>query len=179
MENKDGKIERIISVLFLSERMLNMDTIYYEEYQTSLGIMTIGAVDQNIVMCQFGHYEGKGIHQETIIIKKAFQQLQEYLNGQRKNFELTYRYLSGTPFQHRVWNALQTIPYGTVASYQDIALKIGSPKAYRAVGNANHHNPIAIFIPCHRVIQANHQLGGYGGGVDIKRELLQLEGWIK
>lgn len=152
-----------------------MEEIYYYEYQTPIGIVTLLAIGDELVGCHFGHNEIEAIHQETPIIKTAHYQLNEYFQGKRQSFDLKYRFLKGTKFQQRVWNALLTIPYGEVVSYQDIAQKVGSPKAYRAVGNANHHNPIALFIPCHRVITASHQIGGYGGGIDKKIFLLELE----
>lgn len=104
----------------------------------------------------------------------AVSQLAEYFAGERTDFDLALE-LMGTPFQRRVWAALQTIPYGETCSYGDIARKIGSPGAFRAVGLANGHNPIGIIVPCHRVIGANGSLTGYGGGLDRKRALLALE----
>ena len=149
--------------------------IYYYEYSTPIGLLSVGSIEDDIVFCQFGLYHGKGVHQENACLKKAAQQIQEYFQGRRQCFELTYRYLTGTSFQHAVWNILLTIPYGQIVSYKDIAIKIGSPKAYRAVGNANRQNPIVIMIPCHRVVTANRGIGGYSGGLDKKRFLLQLE----
>jgi methylated-DNA-[protein]-cysteine S-methyltransferase len=111
---------------------------------------------------------------ETPLIKKAINQLEEYLDGNRKNFDLPLS-PKGTEFQQRVWNALQEIPYGKTCSYKDIAKNIGNIKACRAVGMANNRNPIAIFIPCHRVIGANGKLVGYAGGLDIKEKLLEIE----
>lgn len=104
----------------------------------------------------------------------AFRQLSDYFDGELKTFDLPLK-LSGTPFQLRTWAALQTIPYGKTCSYGDIAKQIGNGKANRAVGMANHNNPISIVIPCHRVIGANGSLTGYGGGLPIKRQLLELE----
>lgn len=111
---------------------------------------------------------------ETAVIKKAYQQLKEYFAGERKQFDLPLA-PRGTPFQLKVWAALRTIPYGETASYQDIAVKVGCPKGPRAIGMANNRNPIAIFIPCHRVIGADGKLVGYGGGLPIKEFLLNLE----
>ena len=111
---------------------------------------------------------------ETALLHKAFIQLEEYLSGKRKDFSLPL-HPSGTVFQQKVWDALLNIPYGQTASYGDIAKVVGSPKASRAVGMANNKNPIAIFIPCHRVIGANKKLVGYGGGLHIKQKLLNLE----
>ncbi|WP_102146120.1 methylated-DNA--[protein]-cysteine S-methyltransferase [Mycobacterium hubeiense] len=104
----------------------------------------------------------------------AVEQLTEYFAGERTEFDLALE-LVGTAFQRRVWAALQTIPYGETRSYGEIAKQIGSPGAFRAVGLANGHNPIGIIVPCHRVIGANGSLTGYGGGLDRKRALLDLE----
>ncbi len=111
---------------------------------------------------------------ETPLIIKAYCQLTEYFNGQRKSFDLPI-HPSGTEFQKKVWRVLCTIPYGETCSYKDIAGKIGNFNACRAVGGANHKNPIIIVIPCHRVIGANGSLTGYGGGLSVKEYLLKLE----
>lgn len=111
---------------------------------------------------------------ETPLIQRAFIQLGEYLNGCREVFDLPIL-LEGTEFQKTVWKALMNIPYGETRSYKDIAIAIGNEKACRAVGGANNKNPIAIIVPCHRVIGANHSLVGYGGGLPIKEKLLKLE----
>ena len=112
---------------------------------------------------------------ETELIKRAKKQLFEYFEGKRKNFDLPLL-KEGTPFQISVWSALEKIPYGETRSYKDIAIAINNPKAVRSVGMANNRNKIAIFIPCHRVIGADGKLVGYGGGLHIKRFLLELEG---
>ena len=101
-------------------------------------------------------------------------QLDAYFAGELTTFEVDL-HLGGTQFQRRVWAALQTIPYGETRSYGDIARQIGSPTASRAVGMANGRNPISIIVPCHRVIGSAGQLTGYGGGIDRKRRLLELE----
>ncbi|NLB89040.1 MAG: methylated-DNA--[protein]-cysteine S-methyltransferase [Syntrophomonadaceae bacterium] len=111
---------------------------------------------------------------ETPLIKKAADELTEYFNGQRKEFDLPLLF-KGTAFQESVWQALQQIPYGETRSYKDIAIQIGNPKALRAVGMANNRNPISIVIPCHRVIGHKGDLVGYGGGIHIKKYLLDLE----
>ena len=111
---------------------------------------------------------------ETDLIKKTALELREYFEGKRKKFDLPLS-PSGTGFQLSVWKALQAIPYGSTCSYQDIAVSVGSPKACRAVGLANNRNPIAIIIPCHRVIGKDGSLTGYGGGLDVKQSLLDLE----
>ncbi|ORA36382.1 methylated-DNA--[protein]-cysteine S-methyltransferase [Mycobacterium aquaticum] len=105
---------------------------------------------------------------------EAVEQLAEYFAGERTAFDLEL-HMVGTAFQRRVWAALQSIPYGETCTYGDIAREIGAPGAFRAVGLANGHNPIGIVVPCHRVIGANGSLTGYGGGLDRKRALLELE----
>ncbi len=102
------------------------------------------------------------------------RQLNEYFRGERKTFDLPLA-LCGTPFQLKVWEALQTIPYGDTRSYKEIAIQVGSPKGCRAVGMANNKNPIPIIIPCHRVVGGNGKLVGYAGGLDKKEYLLEVE----
>jgi methylated-DNA-[protein]-cysteine S-methyltransferase len=103
------------------------------------------------------------------------EQLREYFVGERTTFENLPLALDGAPFERRVWRALQDIPYGETASYGEIARNVGQPGAARAVGLANGRNPIAVIVPCHRVIGANGTLVGYGGGLERKRLLLELE----
>lgn len=110
----------------------------------------------------------------TPLLADAVRQLDEYFAGARKEFDIPLL-LHGSPFQLKVWKALQAIPYGEVVTYKDIANSIGNPKAVRAVGMANHCNPIAVIVPCHRVVGVGGKLVGYAGGVDIKRYLLNLE----
>jgi methylated-DNA-[protein]-cysteine S-methyltransferase len=104
----------------------------------------------------------------------ARRQLAEYFDGRRRHFDLRLA-PEGTPFQTRVWAELCRIPFGTTISYRELAARIGQPAAVRAVGLANGRNPIAIVVPCHRVIGADGSLTGYGGGLDRKRYLLGLE----
>ena len=115
-----------------------------------------------------------GIDRETSLLREAARQLNEYFAGRRRVFDLPLR-PTGTPFQQKIWQALQTIPYGQTRSYQEIAGQIGNFKACRAVGYANHNNPIAIIIPCHRVIGKSGRLTGYAGGLELKERLLRLE----
>ncbi|KUI35002.1 cysteine methyltransferase [Mycobacterium sp. IS-1590] len=105
---------------------------------------------------------------------EAVEQLEAYFAGELTDFDLELD-LVGTAFQRKVWAALLTIPYGETRSYGEIARQIGTPGAFRAVGLANGHNPIGIIVPCHRVIGANGSLTGYGGGLDRKRALLEME----
>lgn len=145
-------------------------------YETKLGLIGItenGTAITNLFFCKDGMPTNLHL-EETPLLMEAFQQLDEYLNGKRTVFTVPLA-PEGTGFQRKVWDALQTIPYGETLSYKEIAEMIGNPKASRAVGMANNKNPIAIMIPCHRVIGANGQLVGYGGGLDIKEQLLKLE----
>jgi len=112
--------------------------------------------------------------EQNSIIKETIKQLDEYFLGERKNFELPIK-LNGTNFQQKIWKNLQKIPYGTTVSYKQLAEASGNAKACRAAGMANNKNPIAIIIPCHRVIGSNGQLTGYAGGLKLKEELLELE----
>lgn len=106
--------------------------------------------------------------------RQARKQLAEYFEGSRRSFDLPLA-PEATPFQTRVLEALREIPYGETRSYKDVAVAVGSPRAVRAVGGANGNNPIPIIIPCHRVIGSNGTLTGFGGGLDTKRFLLDLE----
>lgn len=110
------------------------------------------------------------------VMAPFLEQVNDYFLKKRKKFDLPLD-LYGTDFQQKVWKYLQTIPYGECRSYQEVAEAIGRPRAVRAVGGANHQNPIAIICPCHRVIGADGSLVGYGGGLDRKRYLLNHEGW--
>ena len=145
-------------------------------YETSIG--KIGIADNGIAITNL-YFDGTKVPpdvnvKETTLIKEAATQLNEYLAGKRKIFEFPLA-LEGTPFQQAVWVALKTIPYGETRSYKQIAESIDRPKACRAVGMANNKNPLAVFIPCHRVIGTNGKLVGYGGGLGVKEKLLNME----
>ncbi len=112
----------------------------------------------------------------TPLLQETCKQLEEYFSDTRTTFDLPIKYPSGTPFQHSVWDALRSIPYGETRSYEDIAIAIGNPKAVRAIGQANTRNPILLLVPCHRVINKNGTIGGFGCGVEVKKQLLHLEG---
>ena len=153
-----------------------MRTVYFYDYPVvgKIGIAEDGGAITRVVF-QNGEKSFDGFcAAETALIKKAADQLAEYFAGGRTEFDLPLAPV-GTEFQRSVWRALQTIPFGETRSYGDIASQIGNPKASRAVGMANNRNPIAIIIPCHRVIGRDGSLTGYGGGLDIKRQLLDLE----
>jgi methylated-DNA-[protein]-cysteine S-methyltransferase len=109
------------------------------------------------------------------VLVETERQLNEYFSGRRTEFVLKLD-VDGTPFQRKVWNALRAIPFGETRSYGDIAKQIGNPGAMRAVGAANGRNPVSIVVPCHRVIGSNGKLTGFGGGLDAKAFLLNLEG---
>jgi methylated-DNA-[protein]-cysteine S-methyltransferase len=109
------------------------------------------------------------------VLARACEQLAEYFAGSRTTFSIPLEPV-GTPFQRRVWEALRAIPYGTMLSYSDLARRLGDVRATRAVGAANGRNPIPIIVPCHRVVGANGDLTGFGGGLDRKRWLLEHEG---
>ena len=142
-------------------------------YNTKIGKLKIEY--ENDVLTGIAYTENEkeqGIRSE--LSDKTVLQLEEYFDGRRKEFDIPIK-LRGTEFQKKVWNELLKIPYGATVSYKDIAIKIGNPKACRAVGMANHNNPILIIVPCHRVINENNKLGGYALRLDLKRKLLELE----
>lgn len=126
------------------------------------------------LIADLDEHEKDEAKKSSSIMHEAKKQLEEYFNGERKDFSLPIS-LEGTPFQKSVWQALQEIPYGTTKSYQEVATIVGNRNSVRAVGGANHHNPISIIVPCHRVIGKNGTLVGYGGGLDVKAFLLKLE----
>ena len=148
----------------------------FREYP-DVGTLGIGVVGEALTDLHFrasrdwpGEYE----EEETALHREVFRQLDEYFSGARKAFDLPLA-PSGTDFQLKCWNALLDIPYGQTRSYGDIARAVGSPKGFRAVGMANNRNPIAIIIPCHRVVGSDGRLVGFGGGLDVKAWLLGLE----
>ena len=119
--------------------------------------------------------QGPDWQEDQGVLDEARKQLMEYFEGRRQRFTLPVA-PEGTPFQQRVWRELQEIPWGTTTTYREIAERLGQPAAVRAVGHANGRNPVAIVIPCHRVVGANGHLTGYAGGIATKRRLLQHEG---
>jgi len=149
----------------------------FEIYHLAIGDVVIAESDgmlTDVFTTDYPTCEISGRQGPTELTAKAARQLGEYFAGNRKTFELPLA-PRGTPFQTSVWEALLGIPYGQTRSYKEIAIAIGNPKAVRAVGMANHHNPISFIIPCHRVIGADGSLVGYGGGIDLKKRLLELE----
>lgn len=151
-----------------------MKRIWYYEFPIgTIGIAEDGTDITDLLFPQNG-CPADAEEMETPLLQEAARQLKEYFEKKRTVFDLPLN-PSGTPFQRSCWQALLTIPYGQTRSYQDIAVQIGNPKAVRAVGMANHNNPISILIPCHRVIGKNGSLTGYGGGLSAKSYLLDLE----
>lgn len=148
-----------------------MHCIY--KYNSIIGDIFISADENFLLSVQFVNHNFIE-NQENKIIRQTIKQLDEYFRGKRKKFELPLN-PKGTEFQKKVWLQLMNIPYGKTATYKDIATLIGNSNASRAVGNANNKNPIAIIIPCHRVIGSNNKLTGYAGGLDKKEKLLNLE----
>lgn len=146
--------------------------MFYQYLNSPIGFIKITANDEAINEVTFVENEEEDKPNE--LTQEAVNQLMEYFEGKRKVFDLPLSPI-GTPFQQAVWKALCSIPYGETRSYGEIAKMIGNPKASRAVGMANNRNPISIIIPCHRVIGASGKLVGYGGGIDKKIYLLNLE----
>ncbi len=162
--------------------------IHIDYYKTDIGELIIGAFDGKICILDFRYrrmrtsvdrrirslLKAEFIEQQDPVIEKVKKELDAYLAGEKRKFDVPIIML-GTSFQKEVWTALLKIPYGTTVSYLDLARAIKKPTAVRAVANANGANAIALIIPCHRVIASDGSLGGYGGGVQIKKQLLQLE----
>ncbi|WP_051704055.1 methylated-DNA--[protein]-cysteine S-methyltransferase [Glycomyces sp. NRRL B-16210] len=146
-------------------------------FESPLGLMAVVAVEAGVTLVHMGVEEippDWGPHEATPVLEAAEEQLTAYFAGDLKEFDLPLA-ATGTPFQRRVWSELVRIPYGQTWSYMDVAERIGDRKAVRAVGLANGRNPIAIVVPCHRVIGANGKLTGYAGGLWRKERLLSLE----
>jgi methylated-DNA-[protein]-cysteine S-methyltransferase len=141
--------------------------------ETPIGAITT-TVDENgaVRSVLFGEREGE--RHDPDATREVDRQLAEYFAGERDRFELVLA-PSGSPFQHRVWELLKQIPFGETRSYGQLAAQLGSRQASRAVGRANATNPIAIIVPCHRVIGGNGSLTGFAGGLDVKRRLLDFE----
>ena len=147
--------------------------LYTCVYNSIWGLIKISADEKSILTVSFTN-EAVNFLYKNEIIDNAICQLNEYFEGKRKFFDL-HTNPQGTDFQKKVWNELLQIPYGKIQTYKNIAIAIGNEKAYRAVGNACNKNPIAIIIPCHRVIAKNNKLVGYAYGKELKKALIFLE----
>jgi O-6-methylguanine DNA methyltransferase len=165
-----------------------METLYYSRTESPLGELYVGVSARGMVLLDLHGgeflrnpgFNGRANSKVQWIesddkTAPYVRELKEYFAGRRKEFSFPLD-LRGTEFQKRCWQALLNIPYGTTRSYAEIAREVGSPRSFRAVGQANHHNPVAIVVPCHRVITSDGKLGGYGGGLAMKEKLLRLEG---
>jgi methylated-DNA-[protein]-cysteine S-methyltransferase len=151
---------------------------HYRTIDSPIGLLTLageGSILTNLRMVDQTYEPDRSdwVRDDTAF-PDVVEQLEGYFSGELREFDLDLK-MDGTPFQQKVWNALRTIPYGETRTYGDIARQIGSPTAFRAVGLANGHNPIAVIVPCHRVIGANGSLTGFGGGLERKSKLLELE----
>lgn len=135
------------------------------------GPLTLVERDGALAELRFGADDGT---EASPLLLRARTEIEEYFAGRRREFDLPLA-PHGTPFQQRVWQALRAIPYGSTCTYGELAAAVGNPRASRAVGMANHRNPLPILIPCHRVIGASGALTGYGGGLEWKRRLLAIE----
>ena len=161
-----------------------METIYEQSVSTPVGRLTVRCSERGLRELLLNG--GASRRRDGVVqangqrsagarwTHQAARELEEYFAGKRQQFDVPFD-VEGTPFQMKVWRALQTIPYGETRSYGDIARQVGCPRGARAVGMANHDNPIAIVVPCHRVIATGGGLGGYGGGLKMKSYLLWHE----
>lgn len=159
-----------------------METLLYSRMNSPVGPLLMGLSGSALVVLAFDRglpdrHAGKPVGwRESLNETKAVRtQLEEYFAGKRRDFSIPLD-LRGTDFQKQCWEELLRIPYGETRSYAEIARAVGRPNAYRPVGQANHYNPVAIVVPCHRVLAAGTMLGGYGGGLPTKAFLLRLEG---
>jgi methylated-DNA-[protein]-cysteine S-methyltransferase len=171
----------------------SMKTTSVAKVSTRLGEFTVRCSERGVQEIAFGNGSGNGrgsmghapgsgtqkrgdptAARSLQWARRAAQELKEYAAGERRRFTVPLD-VEGTSFQEKVWKALRTIPYGETRSYGEIARQVGNPRAARAVGMANHENPIAVMVPCHRVIAGDGSLGGYAGGLAKKSRLLELE----
>lgn len=159
-----------------------METLFYSRMTSPAGPLLLGASEDALVILEFDRglperIAGEPVRWEQSPARTAETrtQLEEYFAGRQKQFTMPLD-LRGTEFRKRCWQELLRIPYGETRTYAEIARAVGSPAGFRAVGQANHYNPIAIIVPCHRVLASGKRLGGYGGGLPVKALLLSLEG---
>ncbi len=164
-----------------------METMHIYRSNSPIGRFRIASTEAGLAYVELPHSSGRGMRDwmeryvpdrrcvdEIGPNRAAIEQILEYLASERTQFDVPLD-LRGTSFQRAVWDALLEIPYGESRSYADVARAVGRPKAQRAVGSANNANPVALIVPCHRVIAADGSLGGYGGGLELKARLLAME----
>ena len=154
--------------------------MWFDEFKSPIGKLRVAVDERGLRYVLFDSNKHPPKHisdwlRDCSPTRQAREQLLQYFAGEIKTFELAISF-DGTEFQQRTWNQLASIPYGKTWSYSDLAIRVGSPKAVRAVGSANGRNPIPIVLPCHRVIGSNGSLTGFGGGLPIKKWLLEHEG---
>jgi methylated-DNA-[protein]-cysteine S-methyltransferase len=159
-----------------------MEILHYSRINSPVGPLVLGMSETGLAVLAFGHdlpatVAGRPVNwrESSAACAELQQQLDEYFADRRREFTVPLD-LRGTDFQRECWEQLLSIPYGETRSYGEIARAVGRPNAYRAVGQSNHHNPVAIIVPCHRVLAGGKALGGYGGGLPTKAFLLRLEG---
>ncbi len=153
-----------------------MEALYYSAWQSPVGDLLLVAGERGLVALEFSKRTRRRLNaaESDEQLAPYRRELETYFAGQLRSFTVPLD-LRGTEFRLRCWHALLKIPYGETRTYAEQARAIGQPHAYRAVGMANHDNPIAIIVPCHRVIASDDTLGGYGGGLALKQKLLDLE----
>lgn len=154
MSKSQVKIESKIGPLYLVGSEKGLQGVFWKKQNVPIASGKDGAIET--------------------LLKKSSAQIEEYLNGKRKKFELPLN-AEGTEFQKKVWEELRKIPYGETRSYKEVAVALKNANASRAVGTANGQNPLSLIVPCHRVISSDGSMGGYAGGLDIKGMLLELE----
>ena len=164
---------------------MGMEILHYSRLaKTPVGPLLLAASQRGLALLEFdrgvfpprnAHFAGAGWKESAAKLRAYVGELEQYFGGRRREFSLALD-LRGTDFQRRCWEALLEIPYGETRTYAEIARAVGQPRGFRAVGMANHDNPAAIVVPCHRVVASDGTLGGYGGGLPAKRWLLELEG---
>lgn len=159
-----------------------MREIFYDHYQAPIGPLIVGVTAGGLAVLEFEKPRAQPARRPGDVwtpsagrVARVIAELKDYFAGRRRKFS-TPLDLRGTDFQLRCWRALLEVPYGQTITYAELARRVGSPRGFRAVGMANHDNPVAIVVPCHRVVASDGTLGGYGGGLEIKRALLELEG---
>ena len=174
-------------MLTAPKQPFNIGPLYYTVEPGPWGLMGLAASNKGLIHIQsvttseqtyvdFLKRSFVGVpKKDTRRLRSATNQLRLYLKGKLRKFDVSLDFITGTPFQKQVWKKLATIPYGETRSYAWLARSVKRPNAHRAVGNANGKNPFSILLPCHRVIQSNGDLGGYSGGLHIKKYLLELE----
>ena len=172
-----------------------METLHTTKMDSAIGPLFLAASGKGLIALEFdarlpgqqsirpnprhlrAEQNGVTFESSASLMRPYVNELEEYFDGKRRDFSFPLD-LRGTGFQLACWRALLAIPYGETRSYADIARAVGKPNAFRAVGMANNRNPVAIVVPCHRVIASDGTLCGYGGGLDMKRRLLELEGTL-